>query len=247
MDAEISFPDNWSPPPELARALPREVRMSGYGRFLSLFFTLLIASSVAMCFFMRRQIAAQSVGAEALRTQGVDANGEVGRLWREGRSNTPMVGYMFTAGTMRVRGESSVPEKLWPHVQKAGMIPIRYLPSDPLVNHPAEWEESAGPLWIPFLFPAMVLVSAAFLFANLRRQANLLAEGVPAQGVVTGCHHIKGGWSARYRFRTREGAIAGGRCKVRHKLATGASVCVLHDPQDLGRNRIYPMDAYRLA
>jgi len=247
MDEPVSFPENWAPPRELARALPRDVRMLGRGILKAVFAVVLIVASIPLFLFMRAQAASQEVDTQALREHGAQVTGEVARLWTRDRPTTHMVGYFFTAGGQRTRGEAAVPEKLWAHVQKAGMIPIRYLPSNPTISHPAEWDPDGTPAWVSFLLPAMLLFSSAILLVSVRRQANLLADGLPAPAVVTGCHRIKGGWAANYRFRTQDGAIKTGRSTGRRKRAVGEAVCVLYLPEAPGRSAIYPLCSYRIA
>jgi hypothetical protein len=247
MDPEVSFPEHWAPPPELARALPREVRMSGTGLFIGIFAVLLIVAAFPLFLFMREEATRQTARNQMLRERGVEATGEIVKLWHEGRSSTPWVAYAFTANGIRMHGEASVPKSLWDHIRVAGMIPIRYLPADPSINHPAAWEADIAPLWVSFVLPAMLLLCAGVFLANHRKQSTLLAAGLPAPAVIARCYRVKNGWAANFRFRTQDGAVVAGRCTIRRKVEIGTALCVLYDPQNPQRARVYPMDWYRLA
>jgi hypothetical protein len=246
MEAKVSFPANWAPPRELARALPREVSMSVRGTFMAILSVVFLVATVPLFIFVRNQDLRQAAPGELLRTQGREAQGEVTRLWRQTNPNTPMVTYEFSAGDRRLEGNASVPEKLWNAVRKAGFLPIRYLPSDPSINHPVAWQDPPPPVWLPFFLPAFLVGCSIVLVVSLRRQARLAAEGCPSVGVVTGCYRVKRRWSVRYQFRTKDGVTAKGSSRLDHPLDTGAAICVLHLPENPRRNQIYPLPLYRV-
>jgi len=245
MDTPVSFPESWTPPRELSRALPREVRMSGQGTFMALMAAVFLVAAIPLFLWVRNQDAQRTARVERLRTEGSEAQGEIVRLWREGKSSTPMVAYAFSADGRRFQGKSSVPGVRWDHLRKAGFLPVRFLPADPHINHPIEWEESPEPAWLPFLFPAVLVGCGIAFLAMLRRQAGLVAEGLPTPGIVTGCYRTKGGWVVRYRFRTKDGAIAKGSSQARRQ-EKGATVCVLYLQQNPRRNMMYPACLYRV-
>jgi hypothetical protein len=245
MDTPVSFPESWTPPRELSRALPREIHMSARAIFMAVVAALLLAAAVPMFLLVQNEGAQRAARIESLRAQGREAQGEITRLWREGNSSTPMVAYAFSADGRRFQGKSSVPARLWDGLQKGGFLPVRFLPSDPKINHPLAWEESPQPPWVPFLFPAWLVGWGIVLAAKLRLQAAVVAEGLPTAGIVTGCHRTKGGWTVRYRFRTKDGAMAKGSTQTR-KMETGATVCVLYLPQNPRRNLMYPACLYRV-
>jgi hypothetical protein len=183
----------------------------------------------------------------ALRSQGQEASAEITRLWHQGKSSTPMVAYAFTANGIRIRGDAAVPQSVWPALRKAGFLPVRFLPSNPTVNHPAGWERPALPAWFPFLIPGVWAIGSGILLFSVRRQGQVAAEGLPAAGVVSRCTRIKGGWSVRYQFRAKDGVIAKGRDRVWSRLEPGAAICVLYLPENPRRNYVYPLSLYRVA
>jgi hypothetical protein len=247
LDPNVAFPENWTPPRELSRALPRETTLSGRGMFNIILGGIFLIAAIALGFWIHNDGAQQAQQTSALHAQGQEANAEITRLSREGKGSTPAVAYAFTANGVRIVGHASAPNDLWPKLQKAGFLLVRYLPSNPAVNHPAAWDPDGVPAWFPVLIPAMWAVGALILLNMLRRQAQVAAEGIPAPGVVTKCSRIKGGWSARYQFRTKDGAIVKGRDRVYSKLEPGANVCVLYLAEKPRRSYLYPLCLYRVA
>jgi hypothetical protein len=245
MEPEVAFPENWKSPPELARALPRDVRLTGRGIFSAVIAVVLLVGAVPLFLFLRGQDQQRVERTRLLRTEGQAAEGEIVRLWHEGKYATPMVRYAFTAGGLRIQGQSSVPKDRWDRIRIAGFLPVRYLPSNPKINHPAAWDEPSDPAWLALLCPLILAGCGLGVLWNLRRQAGVVAEGQPAPGSVTACYRIRGGWVIRYRFRTKEGAVAKGSSRGRRQ-EIGATVCVLYLRDNPGRSLMYPGCLYRV-
>jgi hypothetical protein len=247
MDPQFAFPENWAPPRELTRALPRETQLTGRGKFMTIMAWMLLIAAIPLYVWMHNQEAQTKAHSELLRTQGQEATGEIMRLWRRDRGRVPMVGYAFTANGVRLAGEASVPSAMWPSIQKAGFLPVRYVPSNPAINHPAAWEASTPPDWMAFLVPAMLVAGGGLLLWKIHRQSQLAAEGTPAAGVVTRCFRVKSGWMVRYQFRLKDGTVASGRDQIYRKLEAGAPVCVLYRSENPRRNQLYPTCMYRVV
>jgi hypothetical protein len=247
MEPEISLPENWAAPRELARALPREVQMTPAGTAVSVMLVLMALAAIGWLVFMRNRIGLQAAHVEMLRTEGREAPGTVLRLWHAGKSNTPTLSYAFTADGRRFEGEASAPAVFWNPLRTGDTLPIRFVPADPNISHPSAWVDLPPPVWVPYIFPLVFAVLVPVLVTNLRRQGALLADGLPALGVVTGSSRTKGGWRGRYRFRTKAGEVRQGRCHKRLRPMPGDVLCILYDPENPGRNEPYPMNWYRLA
>jgi Protein of unknown function (DUF3592) len=247
MDPDIAVPENWTAPRELSRALPREVRMTAAGTAVAAMLVLMAIGGIAFFVFVRNVKARQAAHIEMLRTQGEDAPGTVLRLWRADKSNTPTMSYAFTAGGRRFEGESSAPAVDWDGLRVGDTLPIRFVPTDPAINHPASWSDQPPPGWVAYMLPAILVVCIPLLGSKLRRQGALLAEGLAAPGVVTGSSRTKGGWVVRYRFRTKGAEVIKGRAQWKRRPPDGEMLCVLYDPEKPRRNKPYPMGWYRLA
>ena len=246
MDPAVSFPEKWTAPAELSRAMPREVRMAGSGIFLAVVAVVLLVAAIPVVMFLRNQETRRAAQAESLREAGVEVQAEVTRLWHSGKESRPMVSYEFAFEGRRYGKQSSVPRGVWSGLYVGGPLRIRFLPANPAINRPVDRVDGSAPAWMPPAFGAGLAAVGALFLVLLRRQAQLLAEGVPAAGVVTKCYRVKGGWSARYQFRTQDGSVRKGACKVRRPMENGETVCVLYVPENRRLNGVYPLNMYRL-
>ena len=247
MDANVSFPEHWTAPRELMRALPRETHLSGRGIFSAILGAIFFLGSLVLGIFLHNDGIREGQEAAALRADGKEATAEIYRLWHQGKGSTPMVAYRFSANGSRISGESSVPSKSWPGIQKIGFLTVRYLPSNPIVNHPTLWDPPTQPAWFPFVIPSVWAIGSIVMLVVVGRQRKVAAEGVPTVGVVTRSFRVKGGWVARYQFRTPDGAVLKGRDRITGRTDPGAAVCVLYLPDNPKRNYLYPMTLYRVA
>ncbi len=241
-------PENWTPPWELTRALPREIGMTGSGIFIAVLAIVLTLGSIPLFLIFHYANVHDKTWAAALRTEGRETAGQIVRLWQTGgKSHTRMVAYTFKVNGVSVDGDASVPRDAWNGLWTGATLPIRYVPSDTHINHPAAWEMSTMADWVPFVFPAFLAGVGVMLFTILRQQARVAAEGLPAAGVVTKCFRVKGGWAVRYEFRTKDGASARGGGQVSRSMDPGATVCVLYLADNPRRSQMYPMNFYRVT
>jgi hypothetical protein len=247
MDREVVFPEHWTPPRELTRALPRETKLSGRGMLHVVLGVVFLVASVGLGIWLHGKAVQEAAKTAAFHSQSQEASGEITKLWyQDTREREPMVTYAFTANGVRMEGESPVPTKLWAGIRKAGFLPVRYLPSNPAINHPAAWDEAGVPEWFPIVLPATWVAVGAFLLFRVWREARVATDGVPAPGVVTRCFRVKGGWSARYQFQTPDGAILKGRDKVQRKVDEGSTTCVLYLPDNPRRSNLYPLCLHKV-
>src|SRR5580704_11875701 len=116
MGSAVSFPEDWTPPRELSRALPRETQLTGRGMFSAILAVVLLAGAIPLYVLLHNEDVARAARNTALRSQGRETSAEISRLWHKGKSNTPMVSYAFGAGGVWIHGESAVPEQFWPGI-----------------------------------------------------------------------------------------------------------------------------------
>jgi hypothetical protein len=184
----------------------------------------------------------------ALRREGLDTTGEATRLWSSGsdRSKTPMMSYAFTIDGAAYTGECSVPDAIRAEFRQGRRLPIRYLASNPAINHPAAWDDEStlsGRQALLVATPA-ALLGIVFL-TQLLRQRRLVAEGVPTAGVVARCYRSGRSWAVDYQFHTNDGNLAKGTSKG--NAAVGTPICVLYLSREPRRNRSYPVPGYRVV
>jgi hypothetical protein len=247
MGSNVSFPEGWTAPMELTGALPRKTRMATEGIKEFVFATMLLLCGSALLLFCFREPAQEMARTAALRRGSRETTGVVTRLWSKGRSGE-MVSYTFTANGVAFTGECSVPVGHLAGLREADPLPVRFLSSNPTINHPAAWEGPDPRWWVPCVF-SMVFPACGFvLIVGLRRGRQLLAEGVPTAGVVTKRSlGSRGGYAMEYQFRTEDGRVAEGSGGCWNRPEIGSTVCVLYLPQNPRRNKAYSELTYRVA
>ena len=246
MGFDVALPEGWTAPRELTGALPRKTRMASGG------VTLVVGAAVFLllgsaCLFVVFGMAAQEMARTAeLRRGSREATGVVTEL-RLGRGAVE-VSYTFTADGTAFMGKCYVPAAHRAGLLVAGAIPIRFLSSNPAMNHPAEWEGPDAGRWVPGgVVGTFIALIGVPLIIQLRRDRQLVAEGVAAAGLIVKCSpRAKGGWDAKYQFRRQDGRVARGS-SYSDRLEVGSTVCVLYLPQNPRRNKIYSGLSYRVA
>lgn len=247
MDSAVSFPENWKAPRELATAVPRETQLTGRGIFVYILAVALPIIAAGVGYAFHRQNVEANAQNTLLRTEGRETSAEIVRLWRtSGKSPEDRVRYAFSADHAWIHGECAVPSRYWQGLQKAGFLPVRYLPSNPAMNHPAAWENSTVPIWMMAAFPAIPIALSIFLFWTLARRKKLAAEGLAAPAVITKSFRVKSSYATRFQFRTKEGAVVAGSDQIERRIEPGTSVCVIYLPENPRRNAIYPQSLYRV-
>jgi hypothetical protein len=79
---------------------------------------------------------------DALRTSGMETTGDVTRLWSSGHGMYHKVSYTFTVNGTVFAGEALAPKENWDSLQDRGSLLVRYLSTNPAINHPGAWEWS---------------------------------------------------------------------------------------------------------
>ena len=183
-----------------------------------------------------------------LQEQGVNTDAQITRVWRStGKDQQHWVSYRFTVQERTYTARKGVPPRIWQTLRAGSSLPVRFLPSNPKVNHPIEWDDTPMPNWVPYLVFAALVGTASALAMRLRKQMQLLTEGRPAPGIVTGHRRTKNGTIIRYEFQLMNGATAKGRSQSRRPPAIGAPICVLYDPENPRRNAPYPLCLVKLT
>jgi hypothetical protein len=95
--------ESWAPPRELMRALPREISMTGSGKFIATLAIVLVLGSIPLFLIFHYANTRDNAWATALRTEGRETAGQIVRLWQTGgKSHTRMVAYTFTVNGVSV-------------------------------------------------------------------------------------------------------------------------------------------------
>ena len=243
------FPENWTPPAALGYGSLRPVRLTGQGKVLIAVCILLLAGSAVLGVFLFRTARRQNAERALLLDQGTTTTATVTRLWRTGeKSSRYMLSYRFLYAGAVYKHSVSTSFNRWRRLHVGDPIPVSYVPAQPSLNHPAEWQPDALPLWFPYPFTLLMAACALLIVVPIRRQYGLLTNGRPAPGRVTGSKRASHNQSILfYEFRQLNGAIAKGKSSSTRPPATGTPLCILYDPDRPRRSAPYPFSLVRLA
>ena len=240
--------ENWTPPDGLGYSSLRPVSLTGGGIALLVVAALMLLGAVAAGIGLGTTAKRQAKEQRLLQEQSVNTDAQITRVWRGGDKNQQhLVSYRFTVQEREYVARKGVPSRIWQTLTVGSSLPVRFLPSNPKVNHPIEWDETPMPNWVPYLVSGELAVIAVVLAILLRKQVRLLTEGRPAPGIVTGHRRTKNGTVIRYEFQLLNGATAKGRGQSRRPPAIGSPVCVLYDPENPRRNAPYPLSLVKLT
>jgi hypothetical protein len=254
MDSDLSSAEVAAIPSELIGRVPRRTRLSQNSLLSATIGTVMLLVGLALAFATGRNALQAMRNREALRQAGsqVIGNNEViGTIdaLTSGRRGGGRVQYSFTAadGAM-YEGRAQVPDDMFSGLLVSSSISIRYLPSNPTVNHPSAWEESDFSIWGTLLAPAIFVASGLFSLLSLRGDRRLVAEGTPVIATVTACSGPVGRsvwFSVKYEFRTDEGIEINGSGRYGSSLDIGTKLVALYLPQNPQRNAPYASSYYR--
>ncbi len=239
----------WKQPRELATACPRDVQLSGSGKFMAVLAGIFLVGAFGAAYALQTGRTRQVLKREAWRETGVEAEGVVTRHWRTGgKEDTPKIAYEFEHDGRTEKGDAAAPLRIWRTLQVGSQIRVRYVPSNPQINHPADWQWDVMPAFVPGMSGGFLMVMGLLFVSLIRRDSRLLADGKAAPARVTGYRHDKGGKRLRYEFRSSDGVTRkGGGGTMRKPPAIGSIITILYDRDNPRRNHPYPLEMVRPA
>ncbi len=240
---------DWKPPVELTRSAPREVRPTAAGIALTILSYAFLVAAVAAGALLWRVAQIEAGRARALRDQGVTTAATVTRLWHTGGDDESYrVAYEFEHGGNPYRGESRAPRRIWRGLSEGEPLQVRFLPADPRISQPVDWQNGPLPLWLPPFLAIFLAGTGAFLKFMVQREARLLSEGRPAPAVVTRLSRAEhGARRPHYEFPLLNGSTARGRGGASRQAAPiGSTICILYDRDRPSRSAPYPMKLFQL-
>lgn len=242
-------------PRPLQRTAPRDVVLSGGGRWLAALALILAVTGVAggalLALKLERddmwaaEIRRSGRVAEAVVTEAKMSRGDDPRLTlryryrvADGREFAPQV-------RLRARKRDASPPQVGDKVR------VVYLPSDPGRSW-LEGREPAGapPVWIALLPPLAGLTISTLIFLVLWRQRKLLAEGRAAVAQVVAAEQRPGvptTWRVTYAWRLPSG-VERKVSLVRNgePAPIGAKLAVVYDPDQPQRYAPFPLPLVRV-
>jgi hypothetical protein len=238
---------NWASPPELGGSPPRPVKLTGTGTALNVLALVMLVGGVLLGIKLSNDAAAQSQTARLLKEQGAETQATVIRLWRGGGKDRPYrLTYQFEVQGRVFHRDSGASRRIWESLTEGSPLRVRYLPADPKLSHPADWESQQIPAWVPLMVPAAFASYTLIIILMLRKQRRLLEDGRAAPAVIYKVSATKGGKSVRYNFRSQAGTLEKGSGLMARGLAqNGSVVTIIYDPEKPSRNAPYPFKMVR--
>lgn len=234
-------------PSDLTGKRPRKMRMTGNGMQMAAGTILFFAFAVVCAIYGWSGVLKQAKYRSELRNNYKETVGEIQWLGSVGRSPQNRLRYTFSVNGTTYKGEAAVPNTLLHDLAQSTSLSIRYVPFNPAVNHPAEWEWSAS--FDPdSLFASILGVIVGMVFyIPLRRERQLIVGGEPTSGVITKCSRFRSNYEVKYEFQAEDRNVTRGRGWSNCAKQTGERVHVLYMPQNPRRNRPYPSPYYRIV
>lgn len=161
------------------------------------------------------------------------------------------VSYTFPFNEKMYSGKAHIPKSRQKEMFSYGdsPFPILFLPNDPLVNHPKNWNEPDSHPWHVY----GVLVGIPLLLCLARGRDVLLdfqlaSTGIAVVGTVIGYRYTKiGNVLLKYEFSDSDDLPDEGSGYYPAAPKNGAEVVVLYLPQRSGCNRPYPLFYFHVA
>jgi hypothetical protein len=158
----------------------------------------------------------------ALRQGSVQTLGEIARLYYPGQSNNLWVQYTFPVDDTIYAGKAVVPDKFASALRGTDVLEIRYVPDNPAVNHPADWEQTTFSSFTPLFLPAAPGIFAMLLLAQVRVQRRLRAQRTLAFAVSTKRSRARNNFRLMYKFHTKGAVAPSGRNQSEARMEPGA-------------------------
>lgn len=207
---------------------------------------ILLGLAAASAMWVGMTISRRAREIAALTSQGNAANAQIKRVSTSG-SLEPRISYTFTVNGTVYSGEARVPKSLVPAMSRAASLPIRYLPANPALNHPAGWEQPPHSDFALLMAPVIAALLALSLLLPLILERRMAAHGRPALAMVKKCTPSRSGYLVKYEFRPEgEGAVKG-RGWFQYPQQPGEGVWVLYLPGNPRRSLPYPLSCCKVA
>jgi hypothetical protein len=227
-------------PSELVGPTPRSVRLSGTGWLNLLAATFFFALGVAGTIALVKKVLHDAATQTALRLHGDQSVGQVTDIWTPRR----LVSYSFSVDRITLTGKAKVPTAILRSLHLGDSLTIRYIPTDPNINHPAGWEDSPYSTLSLLFLPATPMFIGLMVVRRFPVQRQLARNGIAVRGCIekTEWHGpSKGQRNANYTFRNvNNDEVEVGRCPSDYVYSDDSTCWVLYLPTDPSRNEIYP-------
>jgi hypothetical protein len=234
-------------PSELLGPTPREIRLCGDGLIYMRIAVSFLMIAIVFGLWLSVSTFTQIQHRTALRRDGRVVVAKATTRMARGRTSVLYVRYTFVVDGAAYSAEKIVPDNLFVSVRNSDHFLVRYLPTNPAVNYPDDWEWSL-PLNVgSVVFMISILAIGVGFMMLLTRERRLAREGMPTVGVVTSSALKKRAFWAEYNFSTDEMRSINGSGYFSSPQKIGASIWILYLPQNPRRNTPYPLSGCRVT
>jgi hypothetical protein len=236
-------------PTELTGPLPRKARLneSDDTRYLLVVVVVFFVGGLIWLGWTSYRDVTQFLQRATLRGDARDAVGEVTGI-AFGRYSPKAVNYTFNVNGVSYSGEATESGTPSPasSLSKSDKIVIRYIPSNPKINHPESWEWSLETGWYYSAGELFFTALGGFAFSVLLRDRRLARHGKAVLGRVNSCTRKDRRFQVGYEFNTEDRMLIKGENDCRDEYGEGARIWVLYLPRKPRRNHIYPLTFYSI-
>ncbi|HUN82791.1 MAG TPA: hypothetical protein VMU48_00360 [Terracidiphilus sp.] len=154
------------------------------------------------------------------------------------------VKYTFIVDSVSFSGQAQMKADNFNVPGDPHLISIRYLPSDPRVNQPANWKWVSVWDLFPFvLLIAMTAVGVRVVIMTLRL-TNLARNGLVVIGRVTGCTPKRRLFTVFYVFTSKAKEEIEGSCDLLEEYDAGTAIPIIYLQSNPKRNAKYPVAGF---
>ena len=179
---------------------------------------------------------------DILRQEGKLAFGEV--IKTSVNHDDVYVRYKFSIEGVSYPGEAEMKT----HVPAlGGQIQILYLPRDPHINQPSNWEWFS--VWdvYPYLLLFFIVVAAITMINVALRERMLARLGVVVEVRVTRCVPDRKLFNIYYEFTTEGNELIEGSTEMSKVCEVDTSISIIYLRNNPKRNDCYPIEGCRIA
>ncbi len=240
-------------PQELQRSIPRDVELTGLGRFavvggLVLVITALALSVATVIWSKQDRAFRQRIAEEGRITSGTVLSSSA----TSGKNAQRMVSYEFEVNGATYRGRTRMRLRGTEPFPAGSPVQIGYLAGQPgtnwIVGHPLEG------LPVPLFIIEIIgsFIGAYAIYWHLGKQRSLLADGRAVIARVTRVEQARKGdkrvQRVSYEFTLMSGAKREGHFDLnRNAPQVNSTLTVLYDRDNESRQARYPMRLYRIV
>jgi hypothetical protein len=233
-------------PAELQQKLPRRIRPTARGIYYLVGSMLVSLAIVAFVMI---------VG--SLTPKEIEERNDLQREGSLTYTNSVQVGgmrsatvfYTFIYNGESYSGKAYLPREYLEKVSnysKLGHFPVLFLPRNPSINHPYDWEGSGSFPFVGYALITIIIIQWSLLIRLILQDLRLARYGVVAIGKVTQCSYDSNrSIKLRYEFRDMDGLLTEGSGDYLARRNEDAQICILYLPAESKKSRPYPLVLFR--